>query len=471
MNQAKRFIHIFNAFVKVKKLLKNKDNGIDFSVIGPPMVKILNDLGPTFIKLGQMLSLRPDIIPPNLADELRKLLDHGTPVDARKVINLFKSETGKSPSEIFHSFEETPFAVASLAQVHRAVYQGKILAVILQDLSLIKKSIFLLSFNPKTRKFKSMAGLAIAEFHRWIEKELDYRLEAINIERISKNFLDVKYFKAPRIEHALSSKKILVMEYIDGVSLNELFDNIPNLSEQNIIKYKDIKFSKSKFLDRAINIVFKQIFEDGVFHADPHPGNIFVTKEGDVAFIDFGIIGILQPSIKKSILEVFFGIIERDIEKISGSLIGLDEIEGHASMPEIEAKIRQLLNEWQSGSIMEMTTAEVFYQLVKISIESKIDLPYSIVIIGKTLLEYDGDLRKLKPDLDIIDSFKDIVEKKYGMSIMNFAQEGKTVPLNNLLSLMESLPENLQTFAKGLIDKGLDFSVHFGPTEQKAKKG
>lgn len=481
MGQIKRFTQIFNGLMSIKKLLaKSGDQAVNFSIMGPSIVKILNNLGPTFIKLGQMLSLRPDIIPSDLADELRRLLDHGIPAKTEEVSDLFKSETGKTPSQFFDNFEETPFAVASLAQVHKAVYQGKVLAVkiqkpnihsiILQDLNLIKKLTFVLSFNSKIRKFKPMIELAITEFYRWIEKELDYRLEALNIERINKNFSHIKYFRAPKVEHFLSSKKILAMEYIDGVSLNELFDNIPNLSEQEIIRYKNINFKKDKFIDHAINIVFKQIFEDGIFHADPHPGNIFITKDNDIVFIDFGIIGILQPTLRKSVLEIFLGIIERDINKISQSLAGLDEIEGHALIPEIETRVRQLLDEWQSGSIIEMTTVEVFYQLVKISLESKIDLPYSIVIIGKTLLEYDGGLRKLEPSLDIINSFKGIIEKKYGMDIMNFGQENKTASMNNLLDLMRYLPTNLQTFAQGLIDNGLEFSVRFGPANGESKR-
>ena len=108
-------------------------------------------------------------------------------------------------------------------------------------------------------------------------------------------------------------------------------------------------------------------------------------------------------------------------------------------------------------------------RLVKISIESGIDLPYSIIIIGKTLLEYDGDLRKMEPSLDIINSFKDIVEKKYGMSIMNFAQGNKVAPLNSFLNLVESLPANLQSFARGLINNGLEFSVRFGPANKETK--
>lgn len=473
MNQLKRFIELQNSFFAIFRLIKKaKKDGADYSLVGPSIVKILDKLGPTFIKFGQMLSLRPDIIPPDLANELRKLLDHGSVVEKKYIIKLFKKEFNKEPKKIFDTFEDSPFAVASLAQVHKATYRGKTLAVKIQkpkindliekDLKIIKLILTIAyKINKKLKKLEPIINMSLLEFNKWLGHELDYRLEALNMERINKNFEGVKYFKVPKVELSLSTKKILTAEYIEGISLNEIFDNLPNLAGEKMINYKNIKISKKTFIENSINIIFKQIFEDGFFHADPHPGNVIITPAKAIAYIDFGIIGALPPRFIKTLIEVLSGITQRDVEKIAQALISLDEIKGHNNLAEIENKIRSFLNQWQSGSVMEMTTAEIFFELVKIALESKIELPLSLVIVGKTLLEYDGSLRKIDPSLDLINYFRPLVEKKYGLS--SSLEKSLPTSIHELLENIETFPSKLQSLIKNLAHDGIELTVRFGP--------
>src|SRR3989344_8710220 len=221
---------IKNGFLLFKEIHKAEKQHISYKVVGPKINALLSDLGPTFIKFGQMLSLRADLINSNLADELRKLLDHGSIVEENDVNSLFKSELGKNPDEIFESFNPHPFAIASLSQVHLARLEGRTLAVKIQKpgiRTIIHKDLFLArkllnlaklcSFSKSKRELVRLFRISIDEFFKWIEHELDYRLEILNITRIKNNFSAVKFFKAPEVIHELSGKMILSMEYIEGV--------------------------------------------------------------------------------------------------------------------------------------------------------------------------------------------------------------------------------------------------------------
>src|SRR3989344_6599445 len=248
---------IKNGFLLFKEIHKAEKQHISYKVVGPKINAWISDLGPTFIKFGQMLSLRADLINSELADELRKLLDHGSVIGEDDVNLLFKSELGRTPDEIFKSFNIKPFAVASLSQVHLAQYKGKTLAVkvqkpgirriIHQDLVLVKRLLILakiFSFSQSKRELVRIIEVSVDEFFKWIDHELDYRLEILNIARIRNNFSQVGFFKAPEVIHEFSGKLILTMEFIEGVSLNTLIDHAPDLARAETIKYKDIYCNK-----------------------------------------------------------------------------------------------------------------------------------------------------------------------------------------------------------------------------------
>jgi len=245
------------------------------------------------------------------------------------------------------------------------------------------------------------------------------------------------------------------------VSFNEIYNEVPDLARKKIIIYKNITFNKDTFTKRMIQIIFKQVFEDGYFHADPHPAKIFLTTEGKIAYIDFGIIGVLTPQLQKMLLSVLASIITRDVEKIASSLIELDEIQGHDSLQEVEAKIRKFIVNWQTGSVLEMSLAEVFSRLINIALESKIDLPQSFVVIGKTILEYDGDLRRCDPELDLVEELRPHIEKVY--RIKDFTNYAPAFTIKELLKEIGKLPKEAGRLVHQLADDGIEFTVRLGP--------
>ena len=452
-------------FWEIKKAERKQTS---YKIAGPKINHLLSDLGPTFIKLGQMLSLRADLINSDLADELRQLLDHGSVVEESDINSLLKSELGKLPEEIFDSFERKPFAVASLSQVHLAHYQGKLLAVKIQkpeiktiihkDLSLVKKLLILakfFSFSKTNKNTIFLLQISVNEFFKWIEHELDYRLEALNIIRIKNNFSTIKFFEAPNVIHTLSTKLVLTIEYIKGTSLNTLIDHVPDLPNTKLIKYKDINCDKKVFIKKLLDIVFKQVFQDGYFHADPHPANILLTSQNHIAFIDFGVVGILQPRLKEMTLKILSGVIEHDIKKISENLINLNEIEKNISILIVEKGIKNVLDDWQTGSVVEMTMAEVFYRLLIVAQESEIEVPLPIFVLGKTVLEYDGLLRKFDPEMDILDSLKGYVGQGSLLDLKNIQ-----VSIKELLANPQNLPDIVLKIVKQLNEEGVEFVSH-----------
>ncbi len=467
--------HEYEAAQKDKGGFKAHSDGSGLTH-GENINRLLTELGPTFVKMGQMLSLRPDIIPPDLTDELRKLLDHGSPSPIAAVRELFREDVGKYPEDVFDTFEPEPFAVASLAQVHHATLGKKKLAVKIQkpfieeriagDLKAMRLFLSLASWIPRVGRKRKPIDDAIEEFFDWLKHELDYRIEALNISRIRKNFTRVKYFRAPEVVYELSHKRVLVMEFMDGVSLNEVFDNVPDLAITATVKCNGVSFAKKAFLEHASSVVFKQVFEDGFFHADPHPANIMVAKGGILTYIDFGIVGIIQPALHVKLVALLRGVVDRDVDEIVTALAALDEIEGHDDKPAIEARVRKLLDEWQGGTIVEMSVATLLYRLAHIGYESGINPPLAFIVLTKTLVEYEGDLQRFDPSFDFLASFKEHISKMGAAGVRKvLGKKPLALTVEELLHDLTALPEEAHHILHELKQDGMEMTVRFGPAK------
>jgi len=273
----------------------------------------LERLGPTFIKFGQVLSVRPDLIPKSYIKELEKLQDEVPSFSYDIVKEMIKKEFGKDVNKLFSSFEVKPIASASISQVHKAVLKdGSVVAVKIQrpdakkimdsDIEIMLYAAKLLEKHiPNIRKFNPVK--IIQEFSNWTEKELDFKREAINAKRFARNFSGDDKIKIPKIYDNFITSKILVMEFIDGIELH-------NIQE---IKRKKINFKP--LLEKGFESILTQVFVHGFFHADPHPGNLIITKDKKIAFVDFGIVGYFDEYLKNKSIDLFFGVIENDTQK------------------------------------------------------------------------------------------------------------------------------------------------------------
>ena len=273
----------------------------------------LEELGPTFVKIGQILSTRPDIFPNEYILELQKLQDDVKPEEYSTVKNVVESELGNTLEEIFLYFEEKPIASASLAQVHLAILKtGEKVVVKVQrpfvkekmtaDIAILKKLAPVINFTPTGSAMD--AREVVEELSNATEKELDFENEMKNIEKFCENNEDVNFILCPKVYGKYCTDKIIVMDYIDGIKI----DNMSILQEEGY----DLKDIATKLTYNY----FKQIFEDGFFHADPHPGNILI-HENKIAYIDFGLMGQLDNNMKKKFNELLEAVVDRDVNQMT----------------------------------------------------------------------------------------------------------------------------------------------------------
>jgi ubiquinone biosynthesis protein len=279
----------------------------------------LEDLGPTFVKFGQIMSTRTELLPPEMIEELKKLQDHAKPVPFSEIRALLL-ENCPDIDLWFSSIEEIPVASASIAQVHRAfltdgtpvaikVQRPGIGEIIETDISILQSLAERMEVVFPESRLYNPTGM-VDDFAHQIVKELDFTRDGRNADRMARNFRDVPGIRFPKIYWEFTSPKVLVMEFIDGVRIDD-----PEAITEMGLEPHEIGV-------RGFHAYLKMIFEDGFFHGDPHPGNLLVTKEGDIAFLDFGIVGILRPEKRQNFINLLFALVNDDIELMLRSLEG-----------------------------------------------------------------------------------------------------------------------------------------------------
>ena len=368
----------------------------------------LERLGPTFIKFGQVLSVRPDLIPKSYMQELEKLQDSVPPFPYDIVEVQIKQELGKEINEIFSNFEKKPVASASISQVHKAVLKdGNEVAVKIQrpDVKKIMETDIEIMFYvaklleghiPKIKEFNPVK--IIEEFEKWTEKELDFKREGRNAKIFAKNFSRDKAVKIPMIYDNLTTNKILVMEFIEGIELH------------NIKEIKKKKINLHPLIKKGFEVILTQVFIHGFFHADPHPGNIFITNDKKIAFVDFGIVGHFDEDLKTKSIDLFYGIIQNDAEKIVETLIELSDIEIE-SKEELKYEISDMLEPLKGSSIKQVKVSYVLEEIMDIALNYGLKIPTPFVLFGKTIITLEGVALEYDPNFKIVESSRPFIEK------------------------------------------------------------
>jgi len=389
---------------KIKSRLKEKKE------LKPEVMlrRTLERLGPTFIKFGQLLSVRPDLIPKEYVKELEKLQDKVQPFSYSEAKEIIEKEFGKSPDQLFLNFEATPIASASISQVYKAtlksgqkaaikIQRPRVKEIMQTDIEIMEYIAKILEDNfEHIRRFKP--SKIVKEFGDWTEKELDFRLEARNAKRFYINFKGSKTVHIPKIYDDLTSDKVLTMEFIEGIELH-------NLKE---IKRKRINFRQ--VIKNGFEAIMTQVFVHGIFHADPHPGNIIVRKDNSVAFVDFGIVGYFDDRLKSKCIDMLYGIVEQDEELIMDTLVGMG-LEADADFEQIKSDIGLIIQPLQNTSIKDIKISKVIEELLDIGLKHKIKIPASFVLFGKTIITIEGVALEYDPDFKLVEMSKPFIEK------------------------------------------------------------
>lgn len=343
---------------------------------------VLEELGTTFIKLGQVLSTRADLVGREVAEELAKLQDEAPPFPFEDVKRVLESELGVPMEEVFSEFQEEPVASASIGQVHRArLRNGDAVAVKVQRPGIadtVKSDIILMKYLAKLAndrvpglRYYNLPGI-VAEFERAIRKELDYHQEANNVERFRAMFMDDETVYAPYVYREYSTGRVLTMQYVDGVKLTDILKS-------------DIKFNARVIAERGARCYFKQIFIHGFFHADPHPGNILVQKGNVLCFLDFGMMGHLDRSFRDRLVELFILLMNYDVNGIVNQLRYMNILTEETDLEEVKYDIIDLLDRYYGADVRKVGEILTEFTMPGMIRRHRIRIPRDFVLLARVM--------------------------------------------------------------------------------------
>lgn len=456
---SKRIREIVSVFIK---------HGFKNKLGNPKELRLaLEELGPSFVKIGQILSTRPDILPIQYIDELQNLQDNVNPEDFYVMKEVIESELNGTIDNIFLNFEKTSIASASLAEVFLAKLRtGEKVVVkvqrpfvrerMLSDIRILKKLISFINFSP-TKEFIDMKKV-VEELTTATEKELNFLEEMQNIAKFSEYNKDVKFITSPKVYDKYCTKKILVMDYISGIKI----DNIDKLKQEG--------YDTHDIATKITYNYFKQIFEDGFFHADPHPGNIFI-HHNTIGYIDFGLMGTLSLSLRKKLNKLLEGVATRDISLMTKSILSIGIKKGPIDTSKLYKDIDTLYNTYIDESIHDFDLPQILEEVITITKKNNLNVPHNITLLGKSIITLQSILAKIDKDLTLMDIaisyFKDrIIKDKFKdinlikIATFLYSSTKSTIQLpNKLLELMNSSLEGRLKLNLGLKDMDGTFNT------------
>ncbi len=374
----------------------------------------LEEMGPTFIKVGQLLSVRPDLVPPEVVFELENLLDETSPLPYEIVKDQVELSLGKPIDEVFESFDPVPIASASIGQVHRGklIEGGHDVAVKVQRPHIqekIEADLDIIGYiAEKARKKIDVVDFPsiVREFSDSLHRELDYRVEARHIDRFRFNFRDDELIKIPIVYWKYTTRRLLVLEYIEGWKLSELAEP----ESFGIDAFGLAKHGAEAFM--------KQVLEDGFFHGDLHPANLLITPEGRIAYLDFGIVGAVPERDKEAIARMLLGIIRRDVNEIiaearsMGVEITSDKVES------MRKGLAEAIDRYSGKKLGEIKIDVIGKEFLSLIYRNRIRIPRNYALLAKALITVEGTAKKLYPEINILEIAQpyvvDLIDRKYG---------------------------------------------------------
>jgi ubiquinone biosynthesis protein len=368
----------------------------------------LEALGPIFVKFGQLLSTRRDLLPPDIADELARLQDRVPPFPGARARTLIERSLGKPIGELFAEFEEVPLASASIAQVHAArLFDGREVVVkvlrpntrkvIRSDIALMYLMASLIERGwADGKRLRPME--IVAEYEKTIYDELDLVREASNASMLRRNFQNSPLLYIPEIHWDFVHRDVLVMERIHGIPVSDV--------EAIMAAGIDLK----SLAERGVEIFFTQAFKDNFFHADMHPGNIFVATDGRYLAVDFGIMGTLMPEDKRYLAENFLAFFQRDYARVAKLHVDSGWVPMDTRVDEFESAIRTVCEPIFERPLSQISFAQLLIRLFQTARRFNMEVQPQLVLLQKTLLNIEGLGRQLYPDLDLWQTAKPFLE-------------------------------------------------------------
>jgi ubiquinone biosynthesis protein len=429
--------------------------------------KILIELGPVYVKLGQLLSTRPDLLPSSYIDALSTLQSNVPAVPWSNVEPVLQRALKCPVEDVFLQVQPDAIAAGSIAQVHRAtLLDGREVAlkiqrpgidiVVAQDIQLIQ---FLAGLVAKTELGQEYDLQTLAtEFTDALRDELNFRREAGYTDELRRNLAKSRWFDAakiaiPEIDWDLTSETLLVMEWLEGTLLlnsrltGQGYDNNPQTERREITV-------------RLFRAFAQQVYIDGFFHADPHPGNLFYLGEGQIALIDCGMIGRLDPNTQRILTEMLLAIVEIDARRCARLTLELAESTKPVNISDLEQDYERLLRKYYNRNLAAINFSQVFYEILQVARTNKIRLPSSLGLYAKTLANLEGATRAFDPDINLFEEIKPLMTDLFRQQLV-----GNT-PLQAILRMAMDVkrmslqsPRNLDLILEGVTSENLTWKI------------
>ena len=436
---------------------------------------ILQDLGPTFVKFGQILSTRTDLLPAELCDRLASLQDQVKPISFEEVSQVIREELNGEIDTLFSYFSVEPLACASIAQVHTArislntsedhedkaemgrtmapaeidvvvkVQRPGIQKTIEADLSILhflaKQAVDAI---PEVEAFRP--DRILLEFERAIIKELDFNHEANNLSRFEKNFRDWETVHIPTLYRDLSTQRVLIMERLRGVKITEA---------------SAFGHPMDEIARETVRMLFKQVFEDGFFHGDLHPGNLLVLEDSRIGLIDFGLVGRLTPAMRELMADLLLHVTTRNNEGVARSLYEISVHQGNINYSEWEADVIELMEQhFTNSSLADVDFGQIVKDLIEGAVRHKAQIPPDYTMFFKSIITVEGIGKQVSPDLDIITEIRPYAQKLIAQRyqpehLLRTAVDG----IHTLSKFSKRLPHTAQQLMQQVEDKQLGFHL------------
>lgn len=424
------------------------------------LVEDLKKMGPTYVKLGQLLSTRPDLLPENYLQALANLQDDVETVPYEEVQKIFEEEIGVKINKAFELFDPKPLASASIGQVHLALLpSGRKVVVKIQRPGVRKK------FIEELETLKNMADLAVThskvakkyalddvieELRFILLNELDYNKEAQNLVILKENLKEFKNLIVPSPVAEYSSSKVLTMDFIDGKKITSL----GNL--------KKIETDFTSVIDDLVEAYMKQIIVDGFVHADPHPGNIHVTADDKVALMDLGMVAKFSPKLQEKIMMLLVGMTKKDGDDITDALLEISEYDSaKVNLDHFRKNINRLVMDSTSTNAEDMETGRILLQMNRIAADEGIKLAVELNILGKVLLNMDQIVAVLTPKYDLQKAIRRFMEKMVNKKMQQeLKPENAYAFLLDNKKLLENLPGRLNKITENLANNQLELKIN-----------
>ena len=424
------------------------------------LVEDLKKMGPTYVKLGQLLSTRPDLLPENYLQALANLQDDVETVPYEEVQKIFEEEIGVKINKAFELFDPKPLASASIGQVHLALLPSARKVVVKIQRPGVRKK-----FIEELETLKNMADLAVThskvakkyalddvieELRFILLNELDYNKEAQNLVILKENLKEFKNLIVPSPVAEYSSSKVLTMDFIDGKKITSL----GNL--------KKIETDFTSVIDDLVEAYMKQIIVDGFVHADPHPGNIHVTADDKVALMDLGMVAKFSPKIQEKIMMLLVGMTKKDGDDITDALLEISEYDSaKVNLDHFRKNINRLVMDSTSTNAEDMETGRILLQMNRIAADEGIKLAVELNILGKVLLNMDQIVAVLTPKYDLQKAIRRFMEKMVNKKMQQeLKPENAYAFLLDNKKLLENLPGRLNKITENLANNQLELKIN-----------